>query len=81
MAFVSLMWLLFTPLILANSDCYWVKIIYRKMGGDATGISNCCGMSGVTCRDNKVIEILWFDEDLSGSIPTEISHLTNLVIL
>lgn len=73
---------LFTQCILpGQNDCYWVKTIYKKMGGNVSRMDNCCDMAGVTCEGDKVIRLIWFDEHLSGSIPPQIGKLSSLMKL
>ena len=48
----------------------------------STSSTACCSMTGVTCDStNKVINITWTSQGLSGSIPASIGNLTSLQIL
>jgi hypothetical protein len=61
------------------ADCDWVKIIYKKMGGDVSMIpQNCCRMNGVKCYDGLVIGINWSNKNLNGTISPDIGNLENL---
>jgi hypothetical protein len=78
-----LLWLLFNQCILAQAtECDWVRIIYRKLGGNAQHIpEDCCRMRGVECADGHVVQIdwsPWYRQGLKGSIPPEFGNLVNL---
>jgi len=67
------------PLAKSIADCYWVNIIYQKMGGDVSMIrQHCCRMAGVVCHDGHVIHIRWAYQGLNGYIPPEIGNLVHL---
>ena len=77
--FAFLLWLLFTQCIFAQTECDWVRIIYRKMGGSALISLECCKMHGVICNDDgRVTGINWSHHGLTGDIPPEIGKLVNL---
>ena len=77
-----LLWPLLTQCILAETDCYWVTIIYGKMGGDISQIPlNCCNMPGVSCDEGRIAALNWDNQGLSGSVPPEIGNLKNLRLL
>ena len=74
-----MLWLLFTECIVAENDCYWVRIIYWKMGGRFSMIpQDCCRMKGVSCLDGHVIQLRWRYHNLNGYIPPEIGKLVHL---
>jgi hypothetical protein len=71
--------LLLTKCIIAQNECHWLRIIYRKMGGGAVISWDCCRMNGVFCtEDGHVTGINWSRQGLTGSIPSEIEKLVNL---
>jgi hypothetical protein len=73
--------LCFSKCILAKTDCYWLRIIYLKMGGRPRRIpedQQCCRMDGVTCTDGHITRIYWFYHYLTGSLPAELGKLVNL---
>jgi hypothetical protein len=65
---------------LVASECYWLRIIYQKMGGDVSLIPvDCCQMDGIICSDDDhITEIDWIGQDLTGTIAPEIGMLTHL---
>ncbi len=77
----SIVWILLAQCILAVNDGYWVRIIYKKMGGRTSYFKDGCSIPGVTCSGSKVVEIEWSKKGLSGSIPPEIGKLASLSIL
>jgi hypothetical protein len=79
--------LLFTQCILAQTapdiavqtDCDWIRIVYKKMRVNSRSIpEDCCIMYGVTCTDGMVTSVDWKSHDLAGSIPEELRNLVNL---
>ena len=72
-----------------SPQCCWVVRSWQLMGKSIpTGISStdnsCCTvpMAGVTCDStNKVINIYWVWQGLSGSIPRSMGKLTSLTKL
>ena len=75
-----LLWPLLAQCILAAyDDCHWVRVIYRKMGGDVSKIPNdCCRMEGVICEGDRVAGLFWAWKSMKGIIPPEIGNLVNL---
>jgi hypothetical protein len=75
-----LLWLLFNQCILAQAtECDWVRIIYRKLGGNFRWIHpDCCTMNEIICTDGYITEIRWHNLRLKGSIPPELENLVNL---
>ena len=67
-------------------DCYFVvrswQLLGRTVPSNVSSTDNgCCTvpMTGVTCDpSNRVTDIVWPDENLQGSIPSEIFKLTDL---
>ena len=73
------MLMLFFTNVLAENDCDWVKIIYEKMGRDISMTpQDCCKIFGVSCHDDRVIQIRWGYHNLNGHIPPEIGNLVHL---
>mmetsp|Transcript_18709 Transcript_18709/g.42714 ORF Transcript_18709/g.42714 Transcript_18709/m.42714 type:complete len:381 (-) Transcript_18709:209-1351(-) len=53
--------------------CKWKLRSKRMYTGD-----NPCSWPGVTCDNLEVVEIIWYNSNLRGTIPTEIGHLSHL---
>ncbi len=73
---------------LPGKECGALQAIYDEMGGaswtDNTGWnnrSNPCTSFGVECKDGRVVALDLPDNGLTGSVPTEIVDLTELVRL
>lgn len=74
-----LIWLLSTQFILAETDCDWIKIIYKKLGSDISNVDDCCSLDHITCdEESRVITIIWDSTDLTGYLPPEIGNFVNL---
>ena len=77
-----LLWLFFNQCIVAQTDCHWLRIIYQKMGGNVRWIpEDCRRMDEIICTDGLVTQIRWINQDLIGSIPSEIGNLVNLQVM
>jgi hypothetical protein len=65
--------------ILAHTDCDWLRIVYRKMDKSKSIPRDCCSMHGIRCNTyGHIKEIDWSNQDLSGSIPSEIGMFVQL---
>ena len=62
------------------ADCDTVRIIYYQMAQLAPE-PDCCNIPGVICDDQKVIELHWEENGLTGPIPQEIGNLMNLHVV
>jgi hypothetical protein len=63
----------------AQTDCHWLRIVYKKLGGNVKLIPrNCCRMMGVECTDDHVTGIHWEFRQLAGTIPAELENLVYL---
>jgi hypothetical protein len=66
-------------------DCCIVVNLWKHFGKstsvDPNSSTACCSMSGVLCWNGRVRNIRWKNQGLTGSIPSWINKLKNLVIL
>ena len=64
------------------SDCFWIISILVSMGINAAfdpqHPNACCQMDGITCKEEKVTQILLRNKNLTMTIPSEIGELRNL---
>ena len=69
----------------AACDCETVVSLWTSFGKTTTVDPNdptaCCSMTGVTCDGEKVTQLVWYSQGLSGSIPPEMWNLVNLQYL
>ena len=67
----------------SSPDCCWVVRVWQLMGKSTSvssaSLTNCCSMTGVTCSNAAVTILSWNSKGLSGSIPSDIGNLKNLV--
>jgi hypothetical protein len=77
--------LIFLRAVAAAGDCETVVSLWTSFGKTTTVDPNdptaCCSMEGVTCDGEKVTQINWSSQGLSGTIPSTIGDLVNLVEL
>ena len=51
--------------------------------GKSTSVSSadstaCCSMQGIACSGSNVTQVVWYHQNLTGTIPAEIGNLVNL---
>jgi len=65
----------------SSSDCCWVVRSWQLMKNSNSASNDCCSLKGVTCSGSKVTRIVWYHQNLTGSIPPEIGKLRHLELL
>jgi len=69
----------------AAGDCETVVSLWTNLGKttsvDPADPTACCSMNGVACVGSTVTGIDWSSQGLSGTIPSTIGDLVNLVEL
>lgn len=64
-----------------TSNCEVLNSIFQSLGGTVTDTDCCNSIPGVTCFNGRVTKLTWANSALQGSLPANITLLTDLTEL